>query len=119
MENLLIDRVLLREDFGDKKKILLEVIGTFRTELPKLMSDVEEAIQDGDYKNIEKTAHTLKGAVAIFHAAKLTETIFQLETMMRQSKSIPKDAVPKWAEIKACLAILDIDLDRVLNEAKN
>ncbi len=119
MENLLMDRVLLREDFGDKKKILIEVIGTFRTELPKLMSDVEEAIQVGGYKSIEKTAHTLKGAIAVFHAAKLTENIFQLETMMRQSRSILKDAIPKWAEIKAFLAILDIELDQVIEEAKN
>jgi hypothetical protein len=30
-----------------------------------------------------------------------------------------KDAAPKWAEIKALLAILEINLDQVLMEAQN
>ena len=54
---------------GDRD-MLIEMGRMFLEEGPRQLQDVQAGIESGDAKAIRETAHTLKGSVVIFGAAK-------------------------------------------------
>jgi PAS domain S-box-containing protein len=71
--------VLARVD-GDAE-LLGELAGLFLKESPKLLSAVQEAVERGDARGLERAAHALKGSAGNFAARATMEAAWQLELM--------------------------------------
>jgi PAS domain S-box-containing protein len=74
--------VALKRVDGDRD-LLKEVATLFFEDTPRLMTEVRHAIQRGDGKALERSAHTLKGSVSNFGARTASEAAFSLEQMGR------------------------------------
>ncbi|MEN3335651.1 MAG: hypothetical protein V7641_5016 [Blastocatellia bacterium] len=64
--------------------LLQHLIKLFLAELPSYLSEMREAAARGDSERLERTAHTLKGSVSIFHASSVVEAAHRLEMVGRQ-----------------------------------
>ncbi len=64
--------------------LLQEMADLFLEEYPHMLAAIEQAIMAGDAHALQHAAHTLKGSVSNFAAAKATEASFVLEKMGRQ-----------------------------------
>ena len=65
---------------------LKEIIQLFAAESSSLLNEVRQSIQRSDAALLERSAHTLKGAVANFGAKPAFEAAYRLEVMGQQSK---------------------------------
>jgi HPt (histidine-containing phosphotransfer) domain-containing protein len=65
---------------------LREIIELFAGESETLLNEVRQSIQSSDAVMLERSAHTLKGAVANFGAKPAFDAAFRLESMGQQSK---------------------------------
>ncbi len=70
---------------GDQD-LLKELISDFLVEIPKQLSELKESIEAGNSKQIERKAHSLKGAVANFGADDAYKLAYSLETLGREAK---------------------------------
>jgi HPt (histidine-containing phosphotransfer) domain-containing protein len=85
-DDLGIDPVALQnlsELVGGDEDFLLELLGTFLEDAPKLITDIERAIQQNDAGALRLAAHTLKSNSADFGAMTLSELSKKLEMMGR------------------------------------
>jgi two-component system sensor histidine kinase/response regulator len=100
----LIDRASLLERVEGDQELLTEMIHLFQGDAPKLLTAMREALQRGDMAVLERSAHSLKGAVSNL-SAKATAAALQLE----------KDAKNKDAEAaKKSLAEVERAVERLL-----
>jgi HPt (histidine-containing phosphotransfer) domain-containing protein len=68
---------------GDRQ-LLKEIVELFLEDCPKQLSDIRQAITQGDSAALMRTAHTLKGSVGNFAAKAAVDLALQLEMMGRQ-----------------------------------
>jgi len=83
---VVLDRDEILDRVGGDESLLREVAGIFLTECPDLIEDIRTAIDSRDPKRLERSAHTLKGAVSNFGARAATQAAFQLEHLGRQNR---------------------------------
>ena len=74
------------DEVGESKRLLLEVIAAFQRECPKLMSELSEAIDEGDANTIRRVGHTIKGTVRIFHVPQVQEWARRMEEAGEQGR---------------------------------
>jgi CheY-like chemotaxis protein len=67
---------------GDRE-LLKEIAGLFFEDTPRLLTEVRNAIQRGDGRALERSAHALKGSVSNFGARTASEAAYSLEQMGR------------------------------------
>jgi CheY-like chemotaxis protein len=77
------DRSMTLSQIEDDKGLLQEIIGLFFEEIPKLLSAIQESITSRDARALERTAHTLKGAVSNFGAKSTCDAALRLEVIGR------------------------------------
>jgi HPt (histidine-containing phosphotransfer) domain-containing protein len=65
---------------GDRG-LLREVAGLLRADGDRLLREMRQALEAGDVGKLERSAHTLKGAVAFFAAPACDDLVRQLEVM--------------------------------------
>jgi diguanylate cyclase (GGDEF)-like protein len=87
----------LRDQIGDE--IFLQMLEAFLDDMPDYLRSLEEAVDKGDAGEIADVAHTIKGAVSNFGAAKLVGYCQRMEEMGRK-ESIDK-APELLVEIRA------------------
>ena len=68
---------------GDDLELVTELIELFLEESPKLLVDVQIAVQRRDAKAIERTAHRLKGSAGNFGMNATVKTAMRLEVLGR------------------------------------
>jgi two-component system, sensor histidine kinase and response regulator len=96
-----IDRVSLLERMEGDQELLTEIIHLFQEDAPKLLTAMREALQRADMAVLERSAHSLKGAVSNLSAKATAAAASRLE----------KDARNKDAEsAKGSL----VDLERAV-----
>jgi HPt (histidine-containing phosphotransfer) domain-containing protein len=78
-----IDLDAALERVGGDFDVLREVAGLFLEERPRLMADVEQALQTGDGPRLARAAHSLKGSVSTFCAQQAYEAARALEAAGR------------------------------------
>jgi signal transduction histidine kinase/DNA-binding response OmpR family regulator len=78
-----LDHASLMEQFGGDVELFQETLALFEAELPSLLSQLEEAIRAGDPGLLARSAHTLKGSLANFHATHAVAAALELETLGR------------------------------------
>ena len=77
------DRDATLDRVDGNRELLRELIGLFFDEIPGLLSTIQETITQCDAKALERTAHTLKGAVGNFSAQGAYAASLRLEVMGR------------------------------------
>ena len=70
---------------GDDPELLAELIEIFLADCPWRMTELQEAIALSDAQGLERAAHKLKGAAAVFDARSVVEAAEQLEILGRQN----------------------------------
>lgn len=93
-----MDQERALENVGGNHEILQEMIELFIGECPKQMHEIESAHADGDLQRLTRSAHTLKGSVALFAADAATEAAKRIEFMGRNNNVDEFDAA--WAELQ-------------------
>jgi CheY-like chemotaxis protein/HPt (histidine-containing phosphotransfer) domain-containing protein len=64
---------------GGEKAMLVELIGSFLSEAPRLFTSLHEALRENDAAKLRMTAHTLKSSARDFGASILTRLCQELE----------------------------------------
>jgi len=82
-EDLIDTASLLARVEGDMK-LLKELVELFQRDLPKLFSELQDAVTRRDAKALESAAHALKGSVGNFAARPAVEAALRLEQMGRR-----------------------------------
>jgi HPt (histidine-containing phosphotransfer) domain-containing protein len=81
-----LDRSAVLERVGGDEALLREIAGIFLTEYPGFVSQIREAIDSRDPQKLERSAHSLKGAVSNFGAHTATQAAYQLEVIGRSAR---------------------------------
>jgi PAS domain S-box-containing protein len=103
----------LRRVDGDRD-LLKEVASLFFEDTPRLLTEVRNAIQRGDGKALERSAHTLKGSVSNFGARVAFEAAFSLERMGRNGDFARASEV--YVQLERQVTLLVPALETVLKE---
>ncbi|WDI43887.1 hybrid sensor histidine kinase/response regulator [Bremerella sp. P1] len=86
------------ENVGGSEEILDEMIDLFTTECPKQLNDIQTAFAAGDNEKFIRSAHTLKGSVALFAADEATAAARRIEFMGRDNEL--GDFADAWDDLK-------------------
>jgi two-component system sensor histidine kinase/response regulator len=72
--------------FDGDGELLKELAGIFLQECPKMLDDIREALHAGNANDVERAAHTLKGAVGNFALPGPWETAQRLELLAKSGE---------------------------------
>lgn len=103
-----VDELLARVD--NDAELLRELIAIFKTEFPRHLSALRQAIGQGDLKNIQKSAHTLKGMLLSLGATRAAAAAATLEhtsddiALNRALETFESETIGLLPELEACLA---------------
>ncbi len=78
-----IDRTSALQKLGGDEELLLEIIGLYLDDCPKVMERLSAALAEGDAEGVWKAAHRLKGSVGSLAAQPALEAARDLETVGR------------------------------------
>jgi len=85
-ETAVLDRDVAMARVGGDVELLKEIAALFLEEYPRVVSELHKALEAGDAKAVERSAHGLKGSVANFGARSVVDAAFELEQMGRTQK---------------------------------
>lgn len=103
------DRALALSRVGGDVELLKEIAVLFLNDYPKSLSELHQAVESGDARMLERTAHGLKGSVSNFGARPVVDAALQLETMGRAQKLVEVEQVLHTLEL--ALAVLRPELE--------
>ena len=83
----------MRNRLGDDLELVTELIELFLEESPKLLVNVQIAVQRRDAKAIERSAHRLKGSAGNFGMNATVKTAMRLEVLGRSGDLADVDAI--------------------------
>jgi HPt (histidine-containing phosphotransfer) domain-containing protein len=89
------------ERCGDDRGLMRELIDMFLVELPKWTAALESSLASGDAVLLNRTAHSIKGAVSTFGADPARLAAFALEAAAKHGQL--QDAPRLLAELKEAL----------------
>jgi two-component system, sensor histidine kinase and response regulator len=75
------DRAAALERAGNQVDLFRELIEIFRTDAERQLSELREALENGDGGRVRRIAHTLKGTAGIFAASAAQEAARTLESL--------------------------------------
>ena len=78
-----LDTTKILERIGGDRELLGELAGLFVGDCPRMLSDIQDAVRDGNADALQKAAHALKGSVSNFAAEAAVEAALRLEMMGR------------------------------------
>ena len=78
-----LDTTKILERIGGDRELLKELAGLFVGDCPRMLSDIRDAVRDGNAEALHKAAHALKGSVSNFAAEAAVQAAFRLEMMGR------------------------------------
>ncbi len=85
-DNRLFDKDEILKSFDGEEEFLAELVEIFINDAPEQLSGIKEAVDNCICKDLEKSAHKLKGAVANFGEKAAFEAAFKLEMMGRENR---------------------------------
>jgi len=81
-----IDLSMAMEAVDGDRELLEELVGLFLEEYPKQLVELETLVNKNDYRQLERSAHSFKGAVGNFGAKRAFDLAYQLETLGKSSQ---------------------------------
>jgi two-component system sensor histidine kinase/response regulator len=100
----LIDRASLLERVEGDHELLAEMIQIFMEEAPALMNAMHEALQNGDMAELERTAHSLKGAASNLSSKVTSNAALNLEQDAKNNDV--RSAKESLAEVEGVMKLL-------------
>ena len=107
-ENL--NRASILERLDGNQELLTELIQLFSGEAPHLIEAMRNALQQGDMRELERYAHSMKGAASNFSAYGTMSAASMLENDAKNGNS---------ESAKASLATLEVAVERLLPQLAN
>ncbi len=95
------DKTVALSRVGGDLELLKEIAVLFLEDYPKSLVEIRQAVEKGDAKRLERTAHGLKGSVSNFGALPAVTAALQLEAMGRDQQ---------LAEVEQVLHTLELAL---------
>ena len=92
------DRDTALENVGGDMALLQEIIEVLKEECPGWLKAIHDGITKGKAKTVREAAHTLKGTVGTFGAARAAGLAQRLETMGRDKNLSGADAIARELE---------------------
>lgn len=74
------------ENAGGEPEFLCELIGVLSEQADALMAQLRQAMSDDDSEAVMRTAHTIKGAVANFCAARAADVAYRVEVLGKEER---------------------------------
>jgi two-component system sensor histidine kinase/response regulator len=105
-----LDRQLALLRVGGDAELLKEIAILFLEDCPRVLAEIRDAIASRDAKQLETSAHTLKGSASTFGAGAVVESALRLEQMGRAGqldqsldvlRSLEAELVALRAELEA------------------
>jgi two-component system sensor histidine kinase/response regulator len=106
---VVFDKAVALSRVGGDVELLKEIAILFLDDYPKSLSELREAIDTGDARRVERSAHGLKGSVSNFGARPAVDAAMQLETMGRSQQLVEVEQVLHTLEL--ALAALRPELE--------
>jgi len=94
---------------GDRE-LLVEVVGLFRRDCPKMLEDIRDAISRCDASNLEREAHKLKGSLGALSAKSAAGAAQKLETIGKRGD---------LADAAAACRLLEAEMTRLEPELES
>ncbi len=79
------DRRQAMEATCDDPELLREIVGIFLEDLPRMVSELRNAVATRDKETLRRAAHTLKGSVSVLGGSALAAAAKDLEARARAS----------------------------------
>ena len=97
----------LEEDYG--KEMVVKVIGMFMTDAETGITNIDRAIKQRAFRELEESAHCLKGGSASIGATEMAQLCQELETQgeladIGEAPEVLKKLVAAWAKVRTLLA---------------
>jgi CheY-like chemotaxis protein len=108
------DRAALMARVESDTELLSTLVGVFKADRPKLMSDIEEAVIASDAVALFDTAHTMKGALSVFGVEPARSIAEKLEAVGKQGRLEP--ARDLYHELERAIVVAEEGLDALLDE---
>jgi two-component system sensor histidine kinase/response regulator len=105
----LFDKAVALARVGGDVELLKEIATLFLDDYPKSLSELRRAVESGDARLVERTAHGIKGSVSNFGARPAVDAAILLETMGRTQKLVEVEQVLRTLEL--ALAALRPELE--------
>lgn len=80
------DRDYALELIDGDTEFLKELAELFNTDYPQKLAEISRAIEEKDFKVLDKIGHSLKGASGIIGLSRVSELAFEIEKMGRAEK---------------------------------
>jgi PAS domain S-box-containing protein len=96
----------LEEDYG--KEMALKIVGMFLPDAEARIAQIDRAIKQEDFRALEESAHSLKGAAANIGAKEMAQLCDRLETqgelgLIGDAPEIMKMLVTSWTAVKTLI----------------
>jgi CheY-like chemotaxis protein/HPt (histidine-containing phosphotransfer) domain-containing protein len=91
-----------------------EIAKMFLESLPHELGKIRDAIAGSDAHMLERSAHSLKGAVGNFSAKLSFEAAYRLEMLGKENKMA--EAEKAFEELEKEIAVLEAELNRILRD---
>jgi PAS domain S-box-containing protein len=96
---------------GGDSALLLELTEILRDQVPRVRSEIQRSVREGDAAGLERAAHTLRGSVASFGARRAVAAAQALEDLARTGPLTEAPALVD--ELDRELEYLDRDLQKL------
>ena len=84
--NRTFDKDELLKRFDGEKEFLAELIEIFANDTPEQFSKIQKAVDNRNGKDLETSAHKLKGAIANFEQKAAFEAALTIEVMGKENR---------------------------------
>lgn len=101
------------ETVGGDRELLTDLFRVFLAERQTMVSQIEASLDKQDYKEVRRTAHSLKGALHHLGAVEAAQVAKEFE-LMGQAEDI-QERDEKMSLLKHLLSELTLELNRFLN----
>ena len=83
---MVFDKDEILKKFDGDVEFLTELVEIFINDVPEQLSEIKEAVGNCNSKDLDKSAHKLKGAIANFDEKAAFEAALQLEMMGKENR---------------------------------
>ncbi len=97
----------------ENRQTYLRVLKAFRGQLPILMQEIDEACQQENEDQLQRSVHALKGVTANIAADEVNIQLQELEVLIKQSPSLPTVAL---VQLRQKVDILSQSIEMLINQ---
>ncbi len=104
----------LDEMMGGKKNLIIGIIDAFLIQIPEELNCMAEAVENSNFVNVRKFAHTMKSTVSIMGISSLITILQELENLGTEERNIERIEILNTQLKMICdLAIKEIETIRI------